>query len=134
MTQEGIVTRRLSEHTAEVAVSRGTACGGHCSGGCEACVYDSRILVQAENLVYAAPGDGVVLETATGGIVGAAMLIYLVPLVFFFAGLGAGMAAGLGQGLCVLCSLAGAAVGAAVTVIVGRRKKNVKFRITGFTG
>ena len=132
MTQNGIVTKILSGGSAEVAVMRGTACGGHCSGGCEACVYDSRILVQAANSVHAAPGDHVILETATSGIVGAAMLIYLVPLVFFFAGYAVGYAAGLRQGLCILTSLAGVLVGAAVTVIVGRKKKEPTFRITGF--
>lgn len=132
MTQNGVVTKLLNNGKAEVSVERGTACGGHCSGGCEACVYASRILVQAENSVYAAPGDRVVLEGGTGHVMGAALLIYMLPLVFFFGALAASAAAGLGQGLCALISLIGAALGTAVTIAIGRRKKEIRFRITGY--
>lgn len=132
MTQNGVVTRLLDNGRAEVAVERGTACGGSCSGGCEACVYASRILVKADNTVYAVPGDRVILESGTGGIVGATAIVYVIPLVFFFAALAASAAAGLSQGLCALISLGGAVLGAGVTVLVGRRVREIRFRITGF--
>lgn len=132
MTQNGVVTKLLDNGKAEVAVERGTACGGNCSGGCEACVYASRILIQADNLVYAAPGDRVVLESRTSSIMGATFLVYVIPLVCFFAGLIVASAMGLSQGLCALVSLVGAAVGAAITVFAGRRAKSIRFRITGY--
>ena len=132
MTQNGVVTKLLDNGRAEVAVERGTACGGNCSGGCEACVYASRIIIQAENAIYAAPGDRVTLESRTSSIMGATMLVYMLPLAFFFVALIAAVAADLSQGLCALASLAGAAVGTAVAVLVGRRKKEIRFRITGY--
>lgn len=132
MTQNGVVTKLLDNGKAEVAVERGTACGGNCSGGCEACVYASRLLVQADNLVYAAPGDRVILESRTSSIMGATFLVYVIPLVFFFMALIAAYAAELSQGLCALVSILGAAVGTAVAVIAGRRSKDIRFRITGY--
>lgn len=132
MTQNGVVTKLLNNGRAEVSVERGTACGGNCSGGCEACVYASRILIQADNLVYAAPGDRVVLESRTSSIMGATLLIYMLPLVFFFLGLIIGVGTELSQGLTALISLLGAVIGAAVAVFIGRRQKEIRFRITGY--
>ena len=131
MTQNGVVTKLLDNGRAEVAVERGTACGGHCDG-CETCIYASTLRIAAENDVYARPGDRVILESGTGGVIGAAMLVYLVPVLMFFVGYAVGAAAGLGQGMCVVTSLAGAAAGGAVAVLIGRRRREIVFRITGF--
>lgn len=131
MTQNGVVTRLLDGGQAEVAVERGTACGGNC-GSCEACVYARSLLVPADNAVFAQPGDKVILESGTGGIVGAALLIYFVPLVFFFLGYGLGAWSGMGQGGCVAMSVAGLCLGAALAVILGRRRRQITFRITGY--
>lgn len=132
MTQNGVVTKLLNNGKAEVAVERGTACGGHCSGGCEACVYASRIVIQADNLIYASPGDRVILESRAGSIMGATLLVYMLPLVFFFVGLAVAVSMGLSQGLCAVLSIVGAALGSAVTIFVGRRCKEIRFRITGY--
>lgn len=132
MTQNGVVTKILNNGKAEVSVERGTACGGHCSGGCEACVYANRILIQAENLVYAAVGDRVILESRTSSIMGATMLIYMLPLLFFFVALIATSVSGLGQGMCAVISLIGALLGGVFAVVIGRRKKEIVFRITGY--
>ncbi|MCC8356747.1 MAG: SoxR reducing system RseC family protein [Oscillospiraceae bacterium] len=131
MTQNGVAPPLLDRGQAEVAVERGTACGGHC-GSCEACIYANRLLVSADNLVYARPGDRVVLESSTGGIMGAAALIYLVPLVFFFAGYAIAAVSGVAQGGCVVASVAGLLLGGSVAVILGRRRKQITFRITGY--
>lgn len=131
MKQNGVVTKLLDHGLAEVSVERGTACGGHCDG-CETCVYATRLLVNAENMVYAAPGDRVVLESESRGIMSAAILIYFIPVLLFFAGYAVGAACGLAQGMCILTSLAGLLVGAAAGVFFGRRKKEITFRIVGF--
>lgn len=131
MTRNGVVTRLLDRGMAEVAVERGTACGGSC-GGCETCVYASRITISAENAIYARPGDRVILESGSGGVLGAALLVYMLPVAAFFAGYAVGAALALSQGLCVLTSLAGLAAGVALTVVIGRRKRELRFRITGF--
>jgi sigma-E factor negative regulatory protein RseC len=132
MTQNGVVTKILDKGRAEVAVERGTACGGNC-GGCEACVYANRLLVPADNLVYAQPGDRVVLESRTSSIMGATALIYLLPLVFFFGGYAIAAACSLSQGLCVVGSLLGLAIGAGVAVLFGRKRKEIAFQITGYS-
>ena len=131
MKQNGIVTKLLDNGLVEVSVERGTACGGHCDG-CETCVYAAKLLVNAQNPVYAGPGDRVVLESESKSIMGAAMLVYMLPIVLFFAGYAAAAAFGAGQGVCILSSLAGVLLGAAAVVIVGRRKKEIVFRIVGF--
>ena len=131
MTQNGVVTKLLDNGRAEVSVERGTACGGHCDG-CETCIYDTTVRISAMNDVHARPGDRVVLESGTGSVMGAAMLVYLVPVLLFFAGYAAGAAAGLTQGLCILTSLAGVVVGAVLVVLLGRRHKEIVFRIVGF--
>ncbi len=131
MTQNGVVTKLLGDGRAEVSVERGTACGGHCDG-CETCIYASTLRIPAENTVYAQPGDRVVLESGTRGVMGAAMLVYLMPVLLLFVGYAAGAASGLGQGLCVVTSLAGLVLGGALVVFFGRRRKEIVFRIVGF--
>ena len=132
MTQNGTVTRLLDNGRAMVAVERSTACGGNC-GGCEACVFDSRLMVEAENAVCARPGERVVLESETKRVMGAVLLVYMLPVALFFLGLALGAGFGLSQGLCVVISLLGAAVGAALAVFIGRRRKEITFRITGYS-
>ena len=132
MTQKGVVTKLLDKGMAEVAVERGTACG-HCSG-CGECVYAKRILVEAENKIFAKPGDKVTLETETGVIVQAAVLIYMVPVLMMFLGYGLGMLLHLAQGPCIAVSLGVFAVGVAIVTAVGRRHKKIDYAITGYSG
>ena len=132
MKQNGVVTKLLDKGRAEVAVERGTACGGHCDG-CETCIYATKLLVSAENAVYAQPGDQVVLESGTKAIMGAALLIYMLPLALLFAGYAVGAGCGLSQGLCAVSGIASAAFGGILAVLIGRRRREVVFRITGFS-
>ena len=131
MTQSGVVTKLLENGRAEVSVERGTACGGHCDG-CETCIYDTTLRIPAINSVHASVGDRVILESGTGSVMGAAILVYLVPILLFFAGYAAGAAASLTQGQCILTSLAGLLVGAGIAVGLGRRRREIVFRIVGF--
>ena len=80
MTQNAVVTRIIDRRTAEVEVERGTACGGNC-GACEACVFQNVIRAVAVNKVSALPGQQVVIESKTGDVMSAAMLLYIVPFV-----------------------------------------------------
>lgn len=131
MTQNGVVTKLLDKGMAEVAVERGTACG-HCSG-CGECVYGKRILVAAQNKIFAKPGDRVTLETETGVIVQAAVLVYMIPVAMLFLGYGLGALLRLGQGQCIVLSLVMCAVGAAIVTILGRRHKKIDYEITGYS-
>jgi Positive regulator of sigma E activity len=134
MTQNGVVTKLLDKHTAEVSVTRGTACGrndGHCAS-CEACVYSSQLFVKAANNIYAKPGERVVIESRTASIMGATLLIYLLPLIVFFAAYAAALLLGAAQSTCMWISLVGLAAGILAAVLIGRSKKEITFEITGY--
>lgn len=101
MTQDAVVTKLVSRHVAEVEVERGTACGGTCES-CEACVFQNRIRAEAVNKISALPGQKVVIESKTSDVLGAAVLLYMVPFVLLFLGYAIGQRARLGRGrLCL---------------------------------
>ena len=122
MTQEGIVTRCLDGGMAEVAVTRMTACGGNC-GSCESCMLQSEVKTLAKNRAHAHPGQRVLIESRSSAVFGAVFLVYVMPLLFFLLGYALAGLAGLREGLCILCSFLGLALGAAVLVWSQRRKK-----------
>lgn len=87
--QKARVTRILDAGRAEVSVHRQSACShdcASCGGGCSELMVQSDVAVVAENLVHAAVGDTVTVETSTKGVLGAAVLVYLVPFFLFFTG------------------------------------------------
>ena len=86
MVQTAKVTRILENGLAEVAVKRQSACGHDCSqcGGCSEMLVSQTVAVVAENPVRAMPGDTVTVESATGRVLRAAALLYLVPFALFF--------------------------------------------------
>ena len=82
MTQDAIVTKILPDGMAEVVVTRSTACGGNC-GSCESCMFQSELRALARDNIGCKPGQRVVIETKTSRVFGAAMLVYVMPLLFF---------------------------------------------------
>lgn len=131
MTQNGVVTKKLPSGRAEVSILRGTACGGNC-GSCEACQYNSHILVEADNLIHAKAGDRVVVKSSTSGIVGLTFFVYMLPLTAFFVCYAIAYALGGGQGLCIGVSFLGLALGALAVVLIGRKKKAPRYELTGY--
>ena len=85
MTQDAVVTKILPDGMAEVAVTRTTACGGNCSS-CEACMFQSELKAIARNAIGARPGQRVVIESKTSRVFGAAVLVYVMPLLLFLLG------------------------------------------------
>ena len=122
MTQEGIVTKLFPDNMAEVAVTRMTACGGNC-GSCESCMLQSEVKTLAKIHAAAQTGQRVLIESRSSAVFGAIFLVYVMPLVFFLLGYGAAYLAGLSEGLCILCSFAGLALGAVLLVLSQRRRK-----------
>lgn len=116
MTQNAVVKELTGDGWAQIEVHRVSACGHDCSqcgGGCAELTRTGPVTVLARNPVGAQPGDRVVVESATKSILGFAAVVYLLPLVLFFAGyliahaLGAGEGAALGGGgVCFALSLA----------------------------
>ena len=128
MTQDAIVYRRLANNMAEVVVTRSTACGSNC-GNCESCIFQSEIKTVARNLINAGPGQRVVIESKSSRIYGAALMVYILPMVLALAGYFITYAFGAGEGLCILSSFIGLGLGALI-LVVSQRKKMAKDPIT----
>ena len=132
MTKEGIVTRLLPHSMAEVAVTRSTACGGNC-GSCEACQFQNELKAVADNSLGAKPGQKVIIETRSSLIFRAAILVYIVPLIFFIFGYIIAFSLGADEDICVLVSFIFLIMSGALLVLSQRRNKNKKtidFQIT----
>lgn len=123
MTNEGVVTKLMPGKMAEVAVTRATACGGSCSS-CEGCMYEREMKAVAKNLVDAKPGQKVVIESRTSVIFNAALLVYVMPMVFFVAGYALAYLLGAGEGLCIAVSFIMLVLSGALLVITQRKKKD----------
>ena len=136
MIQTAKVTKVFPDGRAEVAVRRQSACGHDCSkcgGGCSELMVSSTVAVMAANPVRAMPGDMVRVESSSGGILKAAVVVYLVPFLLFFLGYFLCAAAGLGAGVCAAAGIVGFAAGILLAVVMDRRvrrNKAITFRIT----
>lgn len=128
MTQEAIVTKLLPNGMAEVAVARTTACGGNC-GSCESCIFQSELKTSAKNLIGARPGQRVVIESRSSRIYGAALLVYILPLVLLLVGFTAASILKLSEGAAIAMSFAGLVLGA-VIIVLSQRRKSEKNTIT----
>ena len=78
--------------TAQVICIRESACSGDCHkcSGCGAA--KEAILLTAENPIGASVGDLVSIRSETGPVLKAAVVLYMMPLVLFFAGYAIGAA------------------------------------------
>lgn len=120
--------------TALVVHIRESACSGDCHkcSGCGAA--KEAIVLKAENPIDARPGSLVNIHSASGPVLKAAAVLYMMPLVLFFLGYGAG-ALLLGRG--GLGGVAGFALGVVLAVIYDRKvakKQKPQYTITGFAG
>lgn len=81
--------------TAQVICIRESACSGDCHkcSGCGAA--KEAILVTADNPIGAQVGDLVNVRSETAPVLKAAMVLYVLPLVLFFAGYALGTALGI---------------------------------------
>lgn len=134
MTQDAVVTRILSENMAEVAVARTTACGGNCPR-CESCIFQSEIKTLARNRIQARPGQKVVIATKSKDIFGAAVMVYLMPIVLMLVSYALASFCGAKEGLRILMSFLALLVSAGVLVLSQRSKKNkdrIQFEIVRF--
>lgn len=134
--QKAKVTKLLPNGRAEVAVKRQSACGHDCSkcgGGCSELMVSSTVAVVAANPLKAMPGDMVTVESSTGGILGAAVVVYLVPFLLFFAGYFLMAMAGMGEGVSASVGVLGFVVGMVLAVLLDRRvrkSRSISFLIT----
>ncbi len=76
---------------AVVSVVRESACSGDCHH-CAGCGGVTQTLqISADNPIGAVPGDRVYIESSTGVVLWAAVLVYMAPILGFFAGYAAGV-------------------------------------------
>ena len=123
-----------NDGTATVIHVRESACSGDCHkcSGCGAA--KEAILLEAANPIGAKPGDLVTVEAATGPVLKAALVMYMLPMVLFFAGYAIGDAL-VQMGALFGCLFFVASIGLAV--IYDRKvvkKQNLGYTITGFAG
>lgn len=128
MTQDAIVTKVYNDGMAEVAVTRGTACGSNC-GNCESCIFQNELKTLAKNLIGAKPGQRVVIESKSSKVYKATLLVYILPMLLIVAGYIIAGALGASEGLCILSSFIGLIIGALIIVLSQKRIKE-KDRIT----
>lgn len=128
MTQDATVTKLLPNGMAEVVVARSTACGGNCSS-CEACMFQSELKAVAHDRIGVQPGQKVVIQSKTSRVFGAAVLVYVMPLLFFLAGYALAAVIGWGEGGRIALSF-GALILSAVVLVLSQRMRKKKDPIT----
>ena len=122
MTQEAIVTGLYGDGTAEVAVKRLSACGGSCSS-CESCALERELKIRAVNSAGARPGQRVLIESQSRTILGAALLVYLLPLGAFLSGYLLAALCGAEESVRILSSFAALTLGAAALVYLHKKRR-----------
>ena len=118
--------------TATVLLVRESACSGDCHkcSGCGAA--KETMIFTAKNAINASRGDIVKVESDTGPVMKAAMVLYVIPLVLFFLGYYLGTLPG---NFGVLGGILGFCIGIALVVIYDRkgvRKTDFEYTITGY--
>lgn len=126
------VRRLLPDGRAEFIKIRESACSGECHkcSGCGAA--KETMIAVAENPIGAQAGDFVHVSTDSRQILGMAMLVYVLPLVLFFAGYALGDWLGIGGGL---MGGLGFVLGVALIVVgdrIAQKKDNTVYTITGY--
>ena len=126
------VKRTYEDGTAQVICIRESACSGDCHkcSGCGAA--KEAILLTAENPIGAGVGDFVNIRSETGPVLKAAAVLYMLPLVLFFAGYA--LAAALDQSGALFGALA-FMLSIVLIVVYDRRmakKENTIYTITGY--
>ena len=110
---------------------RQSACSGDCHkcSGCGA--VQQKMLLSAHNPIGAKPGDMVRVRTASGPVLAAAAMLYMLPVVLFFGGYLLGHLLWARGALAGLVGFAAGIAGAAVYDRCVARKQKTVYTITG---
>ena len=125
------VIRCSQDGTAQVACLRQSACSGDCHqcSGCGA--VEQTMLFTAQNPIGAKPGEMVLVESATGPVLQAAAVLYLLPVARFLAGSLGGMQWHIGARVGCLAFGLGIALVVAYDRLI-MKKKNTVYTIIGY--
>ena len=131
MTQIVRVICCNEDATAEVIHVRQSACSGDCHqcAGCGAAQESLRL--KASNPIGPRPGDMVIIESRSGPVLAAAAVLYILPLLLFFAGYLVGEIWDKGPLTAGLSFCGGIAGAIAYDRLVLRRKTEI-YTITGY--
>ena len=126
------VKKTFDNGTAQVIHIRESACSGDCHkcSGCGAA--QEAIVFEARNPIGARCGDFVTVESETGPVLKAAVVLYMLPLALFFLGYALGAVWGMGA----LFGGLAFALAVAVVVIYDRRvsaKQKSVYTIIGYS-
>ncbi len=126
------VQKTETDGTATVIRMRESACSGDCHK-CSGCGSAQQTLkLQAVNAIGAQAGDMVVISTKTSPVLMCAAVLYLLPLVLFFAGYFLGEAVwGLGAVVGCLAFALGILLAVLYDRLVARKQEPV-YTITGY--
>ncbi|MBP3654641.1 MAG: SoxR reducing system RseC family protein [Oscillospiraceae bacterium] len=134
MTQDAVVIKSFENGLAEVLVARGTSCGEHC-GSCSVCKYVGEIHTYAKNKIHAAAGDKVVIESKTSEVLGAAFMIYIIPMVAMLVAYLAAAGMGFGENVAVPAAFIAFAIFVGIVTIYQRaraKKKEIELVIVSY--
>ena len=126
MTQEATITKVMPGGMAEISVRRESACGGNCHSCGGTCSFKNLMKVTAKNNIAAAVGDRVTVSSSTSGIMTAAFIVYMMPIILFFICYGATAAMNLAENISIISSLAGFFGGIGLAIPLNRWFKNKK--------
>ena len=127
MEQIAVVKAVLENGMAQIAVERDTACGAahscHDCAGCEKMMTNTNTVVTAFNDINAGKGDVVKVRGENKVFFKTAAIVYIVPLILAMAAYFVAMGMGLGEGLQVLVTFVGFALGVLLGVAWDRHMK-----------
>ena len=126
------IVRNDPDGTAQVLLVRESACSGDCHkcSGCGAA--KQTMMITAQNPIGAPVGSVVTIQSESAPVLKAAAMLYMLPLILFFAGyiLGAQLwqLGGLVGGLAFALGIAGAVLYDRLVM----KKKHTVYTITGY--
>ena len=127
MEQIAVVKAVLENGMAQIAVERDTACGAahscHECAGCEKMMTNTNTVVTAFNDVSAGKGDIVKVRSENKTFFTTAAIVYIVPLILAMAAYFGAVALALGEGMQVLMTFGGFALGVLLGVAWDRHMK-----------
>ena len=141
MRQSAQVIRCVSPGRVEVKVRRAAACSSaHKCDSCEGCSLLAgapEVVVVAQDDLGAQAGDTVTVESPAASVLGAAVSLYVVPILLFFAGYLLGLALGWNEGTSIALGGGGFGMGELGGLALDRYRKHhrpVEYRVVAIEG
>lgn len=135
MRQTAQVTKNIAPGYVEVRIRRQSACASaHNCGSCDACALMSNapeITVVARDDRDHGVGETVVVESETSRVLGAAVVLYILPFLLFFLGYLLGRGIGGKEGMSLLLGGGGFCLGLLCAFLLDRRlkKRPMQYRV-----